>query len=257
MAIITLSTDFGTKDHYVSAIKGAILSQLPTATIVDISHKIEKYNLQDASFIIKEAYPNFPANTIHIIGINTDLSNSGGFVIVEHNNHYFIGTDNGIFSLLFEEMPQKIWQITVDKNMNLSFPMRDIFVKTACALASGIDINTFATPKTELLQRIPFRATSMGDNIRGSFVYIDSYGNVTTNIDRKLFEQVGKNRQLIIELARNNEIDKISKEYTDVPEGEVLALFNASGLLEIAMRNGKASSMLNLKLNDSITIRFL
>lgn len=255
MAIITLTTDFGLKDHYAGAIKGAILSRLPGVTIVDISHKIEKYNLLDASFILKESYPVFPKGTIHIIGINTELSTSGGYVVVSQNGHYFVGADNGIFSLLFEEMPGNIRQITLDPDQTLSFPVRDIFVKAACELASGTDFNSIGTPKESLLQRIPFRATSMGDNIRGSFVYIDSYGNVTTNIDKRLFEQVGKGRPFIIELARHT-IERISKEYSEVPEGEVLAIFNSSGSLEIAMRNGKAGSLLNLKINDSITIRF-
>lgn len=255
MAIITLTTDFGLKDHYVSAIKGAILSRLPSVTIVDISHKIEKYNLLDASFILKESFPNFPKGTIHLIGINTELSGSGGYVIVKQNDHYFIGTDNGIFSLLFEEMPHQIREIPVEPGEKLSFPARDIFAKAACSLAEGTDFNSIGKSKEGLLQKIPFRATSMGDNIRGSFVYIDSYGNVTTNIDKRLFEQVGKGRPFIIELARHS-IERISKEYSEVPEGEVLAIFNSSDSLEIAMRNGKAGSLLNLKINDSITIRF-
>jgi S-adenosyl-L-methionine hydrolase (adenosine-forming) len=256
MAIITLTTDFGLKDHYVSAIKGSILNQLPSVSIIDISHNIEKYNLLEASYILKESYPNFPPGTIHLIGINTELANSGGYVLVKQYGHYFIGADNGIFSLLFDETPQQIRQLEIDPGQKLSFPARDIFAKTACNLAQGTDFNSIGKTKTELLQRIPFRATSMGDNIRGSFVYVDSYDNVTTNIDRLLFDQVGQNRPFIIELARVA-IGKISIEYSDVPEGEVLAIFNSSGYLEIAMRNGKASGLLNLKINDSITIRFI
>lgn len=255
MAIITLTTDFGLKDHYVSALKGAILSQLPSANIIDISHDIEKYNLLETSYILKETYPSFPQKTVHIIGVNTELSSSGGFVLVEHAGHYFIGADNGIFSLLFEEGPAVIRELILEEGQKLSFPTRDIFAKIACQIAQGADINTIGKPKDGLLQRIAFRATSMGDNIRGSYVYIDSYGNVSTNIDRQLFQQVGKGRPFIIELARHS-IERISKEYSDVPEGEVLAIFNASGFLEIAIRNGKAAGLLSLKISDSITIRF-
>lgn len=256
MAIITLTTDFGLKDHYVGAVKGAILKQLPNVTIVDISHQIEKFNIQDAAFILKEAYLNFPEKTVHIIGLLTERQNTGGYVAVEHKGHFFISADNGIYSLLFDEFPEKVIEIPADSIFNLSFPVRDIFVKTACLLANGIDIKSIGKPKENLLQRLPFRATSMGTIIRGSVVFIDSYGNVITNIDRILFDQVGKKLPFVIELARSNQIDKISLEYNSVPEGEILALFNASGQLEIAMRNGKVSSMLNLKLNDSITIRF-
>ncbi len=256
MAIITLTTDFGLKDHYVGAVKGAILNQLPEATIIDISHLIEKYNIQDAAFILKEAYSSFPKNTVHIIGLLTELKNTGGFVAVENDGHFFISADNGIFSLLFDEIKGKIVEIPVEASSNLSFPVRDIFVKTACQLANGVDIQTIGRPKENLLQRLPFRATSIGNIIRGSIVFVDSYGNVITNIDKSLFLQVGKGQPFIIELARNNQIERISTDYNAVPEGEILALFNSSNHLEIAMRNGKISSMLNLKLNDSITIRF-
>ncbi len=256
MAIITLTTDFGLRDHYVGSVKGAILNQLPGAVIIDISHQIEKFNIQDAAFILKEAYKDFPKHTVHIIGLLTEYSSSGGYLAAAHNDHFFIAADNGIFSLLFDETPKKIIEIAADTASNLSFPVRDIFVKAACKLAGGIDIETLGRPKENLLQRLAFRATSMGNIIRGSIVFVDSYGNVITNIDQALFSKIGAGQPFIIELARNNQIERISKDYIEVPEGEILALFNSSKVLEIAMRNGKVSSMLNLKLNDSITIRF-
>ncbi len=256
MAIITLTTDFGLKDHYAGAVKGAILKELPTAVIVDISHQIEKYNIQDASYILKAGYPDFPKGSVHIIGLLSEYANTGGYVAMEADGHYFIGADNGIFSLLFDAQPTKVVEILISENQNLSFPVRDIFVKPACLLANGGALETIGHLKKELVQRIPFRAASMGDNIRGSVIYVDSYGNAITNIHKTLFDGVGKGRGFIIEMARNNVIERISNDYNEVPEGEIMALFNASERIEIAMRNGKVSAMLNLKLNDSITIRF-
>jgi S-adenosyl-L-methionine hydrolase (adenosine-forming) len=256
MAIITLISDFGLKDHYVSSVKGAIYSQLPDAVVIDISHQVEKFNIQGAAFLLKETYLSFPPKTVHIIGLLTELKNTGGYVIVEHNDHFFIAADNGIFSLLFDEVPKKIIQIPISTNLNLSFPVRDVFAPVACKLAKGELMESLGKPKDSLLQRLPFRASSMGNIIRGSIVYVDSYENVVTNIDRALFEQVGKGQPFVIEFARNYKIEKISREYNDVPEGEILALFNASNYLEIAMRNGNVSGLLSLKLNDSITIRF-
>lgn len=97
MAIITLTTDLGLKDHYVAAIKGSILSRIPEITIVDISHQIPTYNIQDAAFIIKNAYPNFPKGSIHIIGIKAEQTNQSSHIIIFSDGHYFIGADNGIF----------------------------------------------------------------------------------------------------------------------------------------------------------------
>lgn len=251
MAIITLTTDLGLKDHYVSAIKGSILSRIPEITIIDISHQIPTYNIQDAAFIIKNAYPNFPKGSIHIIGIKAEQTNQSSHIIVYSDGHYFIGADNGIFSLL---------DAPIDKIIELpasisTFPSRDIFALAASELAKGKKIEELGAVKENVLERMPFRAATMGDMIRGTVEYIDSYGNVMCNITQTLFNQVGKGREFEIEFARYK-IDKISKTYNNVPEGEILALFNAANQLEISMNSDRANSMLNLKLNDSITIRF-
>ncbi len=255
MAIITLTTDLGLKDYYVSAVKGAILSNFPSVSIVDVSHQIPTYNIQDAAYILKNAYVNFPIGTIHIIGVKAEYTNVSPHVIVYANGHWFVGADNGIFSLLLDEAPEKVFEITNIETNLLSFPTRDVFAKIACCIAKGDAIENFAKIKNGLNERMPFRAASMEDMIRGSVVYIDSYGNVMTNINKILFNQIGKKRAFVIEFARY-EINKLSNSYSDVPEGEALVLFNATDNLEISMNTGKADSLLGLKLNDSITIRF-
>jgi S-adenosylmethionine hydrolase len=255
MAIITLTTDLGLKDYYVSAVKGTILSQFPEVTIVDISHQIPTYNIQDAAYILKNAYTNFPAGSIHIIGVKAEHSKETPHVIVFANGHYFVGADNGVFSLLLDNPPEKIAEINTDDNVLHSFPTRDVFAKAACHIAKGGAIEDIAHAAFSLMERMPFRAASMEDMIRGSVVYIDSYGNVMTNINHSLFKQIGKDRKFIIEFARY-EINRLSHSYSDVPEGEALAIFNSGNYLEIAMNSGKADSLLGLKLNDSITINF-
>ena len=252
MPIITLTTDFGMKDHYVSSVKGAILNQLPSASIVDISHHIEKYNIPETAFVLKNAYNNFPKGTIHIIGVKTEQSNLAAQVIVYSDGHYFIGADNGIFYLLLENHIDKI--IALPPNTSI-FPTLDVFVNAACHLAKGNPVEELGAAKTELFQSLPFRAASIGDMIRGTVIYIDTYENVITNINQHLFNQVGKGRPFKIDLKKND-IDKINKSYNDVPEGEIVALFNSSGYLEIAMNAAKASSLLYLRINDQITIQF-
>ena len=258
MSIITFTSDFGLRDYYVSAVKGCIYRQKPDAIIVDISHDIEKHNIQSAAHVLSNAYPAFPKKTVHIIGVSTELANGKGYVAVEHNDHYFITSDNGIFSLMFEEQPTNIIEIPVtDANINQSFPVKDVFINAAISLANGLNISSLGKPKEKLRQSLPFRASSHGNIIRGAVIYIDSYNNAITNIDKKLFEQVGKNASFVIEFARGYQIDKLSNNYSEVPPGEVLALFNASGYLELAIRQGNISGLLKLELNTSITIEFL
>ncbi|MGZ6540299.1 MAG: SAM hydrolase/SAM-dependent halogenase family protein, partial [Bacteroidia bacterium] len=223
MAIITITTDLGLKDHYVSSIKGAILSRLPDAAIVDISHQIPTYNIQDAAYILKNAYPNFPKGTIHLIGVKSEQNHQSSHVIVFADGHYFISSDNGIFSLLLEVPIDKI--IELPANIS-TFPTRGIFAVNAVMLASGTPLESLGRSKENVLERMPFRAASMGDIIRGTIEYIDSYGNIMCNVSKDLFNQVGKGREFKIEFARYD-INKISKTYSDVPEGEILALFNS------------------------------
>ena len=251
MAIITLTTDLGLKDHYVSSVKGSILSRLPEASIIDISHQIPTYNIQDAAYIVKNAYPNFPKGSIHIIGIKAEQTSQSSHVIVFSDGHYFISADNGIFSFL-DTAIEKIIELPA---IISTFPTRDVFAIAATAMAKGTKMEELGKIKENLLERMPFRAATMGDMIRGTVEYIDSYGNVMCNITQTLFNQIGKGREFKIEFARY-EILKISKTYNDVPEGEILALFNSANQLEISMNSDRANSMLNLKLNDSITIRF-
>ena len=138
MSIITLTTDFGTKDHFVGAIKGTIYSELPNARIVDISHQISPFNITETAYILKNAYKSFPEGSIHIIGVDSELSIENKHIALYLDNHYFICPDNGVISLLASEIkPEKIAEINIHDRVETSFPVLDVFVKVACHIARG------------------------------------------------------------------------------------------------------------------------
>ena len=256
MAIITLTTDLGLKDYYVSTIKGAIYSQLPDVTIVDISHDIQPFDISQASFIIKNSYPSFPQGTVHIIGVNAQPDNDTPFVGVQAGGHFFIGADNGIFSLLFDIHPEKVVQLNLKAEKEFqAFPVRDVFVKAACHIARGGTLEVIGTLKSELTQRMLFKPHITANSIRGMVMYIDSYENVICNINQQLFREIGRGRQFGITM-RTNSVDMLFDNYNDVADGEIIAMFNSTGFLEIAINKGKASSLLNLKIGDTISIEF-
>ncbi|MCX6267910.1 MAG: SAM-dependent chlorinase/fluorinase [Bacteroidetes bacterium] len=259
MAIITLTSDWGLKDHYTGAVKGAILRLLPGAQIVDISHDIPAFDLNQAAFIIRNFYPNFPDGTIHILAINTEAAVETPHTLVFHRGHYFIGADNGIFSLLFDEKPEKIIELDIIQDSDyFTFSTRDVFVKVACHIAGGQPIEQLGFPKENILQRIAFQPVIQGDLIKGKVIYIDSYENVFTNITETLFKSAVKNRKFAITFrSPNYRITEISKSYKDVSLGEMLALFSTSGYIEIAMREGMASSLLGLKMDQMVTVEIL
>lgn len=258
MAIITLTTDLGTKDHYVGVLKGSILTQCPEATIVDITHEIPPFDISKAAFLLKNAFLNFPDGSIHIIGVDTETNFSNNQLAVKYKNHYFIGADNGVFSLIFEEKPDKAVALDFPvSEEDMSFPTKGISIKAACHLVKGGTMEMIGQPKKELEEKSLFRAVSIENILKGMVIHIDHYGNIITNIDQAFFKTFGRKREFKIEFRKGDyAIDRISKSYDDVPNGEKLALFSSSKLLEISINKGNASKLLGIKESDLIRIEF-
>ena len=266
MPIITLTTDLGLKDHYVASVKGAILSQIPDINIVDITHNIDAFNISQTAYVIRNCYKNFPAGSIHILGVDAELSIDNSHLAVFAGGHYFIGIDNGTFPLLFDELKaEKIVQLNISQNTDsLTFPIKDVFVIAACHIARGgtleiigKEIAAFKEIKSELKPVTEHDINTNNDIIKGAVVYIDTYGNATTNISKNLFEQVRKGRDFVILFGREDErISKLREKYKDANKGEKLAIFSVNGMLEIAQNKGRATDLLGLKIHDYVRIEF-
>lgn len=262
--LITLTSDMGLKDYYVASVKGAIFSQLPDAKIVDVSHNIPPFDIVHAAFVIKNTFKDFPKNTIHIIGIDAATNNENKHLIVQNHDQYFIGSDNGIFSLIFDKQPDGAWAINRSEDLpEFSFPTKDVFVPIACHLARGGLPTVVGKPIEKLKTKQLFRPIIDKNSIKGMVCYIDKYGNLMTNISQKLFREVGKNRAFKIYLTKSEySIQKIHQKYNEVPEGERVALFGSSGLLEIAINKGVqgsgggASQLFGISINDIISLEF-
>ncbi len=256
MPIITLTSDWGLKDHYLGAVKGAIISRLPEALIVDITHSIPAFNSEQAAFVLKNAYTNFPEGTVHILAINTEETDKFPHTAIKYNGHYFVGTDNGIFSLLCDTVPEKIVEVQVPQETDyFTFSTRDRFVKVAIHLANGGKIEELGKPKNRILEKILLKPVIDKDVIKGHVMYIDSYENVITNITEPVFNESRKGRKCSI-FFRSYEIKKISRSYQDVPSGELLALFDSNRYLEIAINQGNAAGLLGLDYKDMIRVEF-
>ena len=276
MPLITLTTDFGTKDHFIGAIKGAILSELDNVNIIDISHEISPFNITETAYIVKNAYKNFPAGSIHIIGVDSELSSENRHIAVEMDGHYFVCPDNGVISMIASEIkPEKLVEITIHDAIISSFNVLDVFVKVACHIARGGSLDVIGKEieeYKELTEVHPF-INEDKTQIVGSVIYIDNYGNVISNISEKLFNEIGKGRKFQV-IARNYTFDTIFRKYNEVvnykipqdqrlDDGKKLAIFNSALFLEIAIYRsnlktvGGASSLLGLDYRDTITVRFM
>lgn len=275
MAIITLTTDFGEKDHFAGATKGAIYSEFPDMKIVDISHSVSPFNVPEAAYIIFNAYNSFPKGTIHIIGIDSEINKENKHIAVKLDDHYFICANNGIMSMICAEIaPEKIVEINIHDKIETSFPVLDVFVKVACHIARGGTLEVIGKVITDIKpikDLVPF-VNAEQNQIIGSIIYIDNYGNVVTNIKKKFFENVQKGRAYEVS-ARNYKFNRIQRKYSDIidfdiekskrhDEGRKMVVFNSSDYLEIAIYKsncgtvGSATTLLGLKLRDTITVNF-
>ncbi|MCB0450492.1 SAM hydrolase/SAM-dependent halogenase family protein [Mariniflexile maritimum] len=275
MAIITLTTDFGEKDHFVGATKGAIYCELPDIRIVDISHSVSPFNILEAGYIIQNAYRSFPKGTIHLIGIDSEINKENKHIAIKLDDHYFICANNGILSMICAEIvPEKIVEINIHDKIHTSFPVLDIFVKVACHIARGGTLDVVGKTITEIkpIKNIKPFVNDDKTQIVGSAIYIDNYGNVITNIKKSFFETIQKGRAFEIS-ARSHKFKKIYHKYSDIvnfdipeekrhDEGKGLVVFNSGGFLEIAIyksnttTTGGASTLMGLDLMDSVSVNF-
>lgn len=256
MSVITLTSDWGLKDHYLGAVKGKLLKLLPDTQLVDISHQVPPFSSIQAAFVLKNCYRDFPEGSIHILAVNTEESDKFPHCILEIDKQYFIGTDNGTFSLIFDKKPERIIELDILQDSNhFTFSTYDRFIKAAVELVNGTDMEKLGDKREKLLEKISFNPVTEGNIMKGMVIYIDNYQNVITNITEEKFSKFGKNRKFDIHL-RGESLNKIHTSYSDVPVGDIVALFGTHGHLEIAVNQGNASNLLGLYLDRSLRIEF-
>ncbi len=258
MTIVTLISDWGLNSHYQASVKGSILKQLPQAQIVDITHTLRPFDIMNCSFILRNAYPDFPKGTIHIIGVNTEAGTKTPHVVIKYADMFFIGADNGIFSLMFEDKPIEAIELDIIQDSDFfTFSSRDVFVKAASMISKGTSLAKMGSEYHQLNRMYAFKPIITENKIEGKVIFIDDYENVFVNIDQEIFKKVGKGRPYVIHFRVSGyAIKSLHTSYSDVPEGERLALFGSTGYLEIAMNKGKAASLLGLGLTDTVSVVF-
>ncbi len=242
--LITLTTDFG-DDLYVAQIKGRILSINPDVKIVDLTHKISKYNIVEGAFFLLQVVDYFPKSTIHIVVVDPGVGGTRKETIIETDNGIFVGPDNGIFSpVLKNRNIKKIIEIDKSKlpgKISQTFHGRDIFAPIAARLSLDEKPETLGNKKQKIKKLILKK---------NSVAYIDAFGNIITTCDKKF----KINDELIIKLKNKKHSAKFVKTFSDVSSGGLLVLEGSSGFLEVDVNRGNAARKLNARVGDKIEI---
>ncbi len=257
MHIITLTSDWNNDDYYVASLKGKLISRCPDIRIVDISHKIEPFKSTKAAFLVRNSFRNFPLGSIHIIAVNTEPIEGRELLVARVDGHYFICADNGIAGMLGAKPEQVIVIPQKKEQQYATFTALTHFADIACSLAEGTPLEKLGAPADKYMIPAPLKPT-MGENtITGSVRYMDTYENAITNISKEFFERTGKGRPFkIFVQSKHYVLKKINQRYSESPDGELLAIFNSLGLMEIAIRNGNAGGLMKLKTDSTIRVDF-
>jgi S-adenosylmethionine hydrolase len=258
---LTLTTDFGTQDAYVAAMKGVALQRCPGVPLVDVTHEVAPQDVMEAAFVLRQAVPYFPPGAVHLVVVDPGVGTERRPVALRAGERFFVGPDNGLFSLVLgEEEPDAIavldepdrWR-TPDPST--TFHGRDIFAPAAEHLAAGGALADLGSPAEEL-QPLRWALPITDDQgIQGWTVHVDRFGNCITNVPRTLFYEHADGRTAKC-YAGGAILEGVSPTYGAVAEGEPLLVFGSSGFLEVAVSGGNAAKLLSIQKGDAVNVVF-
>jgi len=256
MRLITLLTDFGDTDHYVASVKAAIMKHLPMSQIVDISHKIQQFNLPHAAFVLNSVFREFPEGTIHLVSVNDQMQGGDIFIIAKIEGHFFVAMDNGILSLISDQEPEMVVRLNSQDSSSGTFPAKTLMVPAVIELCEGRSLSEIGQPAEGIRKMFNRHPRLTHNQIMGQVIHVDHYGNLITNINKSTFEKIGKNRKFTLSFSREK-LSNLSVAYSEQDPGDCLAVFNINGELEIAINAGNASELLGLHYNSPVMVNFI
>lgn len=248
MALLTLTSDIGNHDFLPAAIKGQLLSANKNFVVTDITHLLSPFNYPQAAYVCRNAIRNFPPGSFHLVLVNLFDEKPDHLLMVEHEGQYICCADNGLITMILEEGPQKVIGLPLEQTQQKNtLYCVNVFAKAINRLLAGEELEAIGDATVSIKIQHSLRPMLGPTWIEGQIIFIDNFENVIVNIRRDDFEEQRKGRRFSIVFMRDEQIDKISENYADVPEGEKLAHFNSAGYLEIAINKGNAAGLLGLQ----------
>ncbi len=254
MTTVTLTTDLGKNNYNIASLKGAILSSSPACNIIDISNEITNFDIVEGTFILENSYSFFPKSTVHIIAINSYYAPRVRILLLKKNNYYFIAPDNGILSLIFDDLENE--ELRYMEYGLTAGDLYHVIAKTIGEIDEEKPLDEIGMKAGNINKKISIKPVLSGDTIRATVIFIDKFGNAILNITRDHFRKLGNGRNFELRYSPKNSINKISNKYSDVPFGDELCLFNSAGYLEIAVNMQSAGEILGLEKGSIVQITF-
>ncbi len=254
MAIITLTSDFGECDHYVGALKGRILSQIPQQAIVDISHQIQHFDLAHGAFVLRSTYPAFPDGTIHLVAVDTVGNQERSHLAIQLENQFFLMANHGMLGLLSDQDPQLVVELPAPEEPS-AFPALEVLAPAAIDIVNGKPLAELGQQKTDYHKMVGRQMRVLKDQIIGHVIRVDHYGNLITNIEKKAFCNRKQGNKYAVSIGRE-QFRRINSSIDETGSGDCFVIFNSQGLLEVGINKGNASELLGLRFDSPIKIQF-
>ncbi len=255
--IITLTTDFGSQDYYVGAMKAVMLGVCPEAKLVDISHDLPPQDIMAGAWILKNSAFLFPSGTIHLAVVDPGVGGERRPVLLRVRDQFFVGPENGLFSLIIEDESYEAVELTNSRywrdSVSPTFHGRDIFAPVAAHLCNGEPMVAFGEVLTELEKYRWAKPISDDEGIQGWVMHIDRFGNLVSNIPASVIDEHDAKSTFKIYVG-NTILKHISDSFSDVQDGEPVALIGSSGMLEIAINKGNAERMLGVEKGAPVSL---
>jgi len=257
--VIALLTDFGTRDHYTGTMKAVVLGICPDVTLIDITHDIPPHDMTTAALELAASYKYFPAGTIFLVVVDPGVGSARRGIAADTGDYRFVAPDNGVLTAVLKETPAKrLVELTERRyarpTVSRTFEGRDRFAPAAGWLAKGVDLSALGRSAGAIQQLAIPSPEITGDVLSGEVLRIDHFGNLVTNIDRKLFDKFSHANGIEISAATHT-IGRVVATYAEAASGEVCALFGSTDHLEIAVNAGSASERLNLSRGAPVIVR--
>ena len=255
MALLTFLSDFGSKDHYVAAVKAAVLKVNQGLNVVDLGHDIEPFNIAQGGFVLRSVFNDFAKGTVHLVSVHADGNRSYRPVAAKIEDHFFVGVDNGLLSLISGQPPMAIIDLAQLHNTNTPFLARDVLAPVAAKLASGKDLYEMGSALEGLRAMMNPQLKATPALISGHVVYVDNYGNLITNIEKAAFDALRKDRPFEIRLGRDT-LTELHQSPDQVPLSGLFAYFNSQDLLLLGLNQGSAAQLLGKGYESPVMIKF-
>ena len=255
MTVITFMSDFGMDDHYVAAVKGKLISKNPSQQIIDITHTIKPYDISHGATVLKSVFRDFPKGTIHLVSVDAIRDHPKG-IAIELEEHFFVGFNNGLFSMVSEKKPAMIAEIDL---MGSTFPARDVLTNTVLELANGKSLAKLGSSLDQMVTLFARQLKVTKRKVVGNVVNVDRYGNLITNIAKSEFDKIlevnGAGARYVIRFGQES-FDQTHTHFTEVASGNCYVFFNSIGYLQIGINHGSASQLLGLGIDIPVHIEF-